>query len=113
VSEPTDVRCALAYRATVNDYDPMRTPRPIALSDDARAQAIASLKQYADENLDDAIGDLKAGLLLDFLLEEIGPSIYNQAIADARAYFEERTADLAAVSYRVEFPLTTNKRPPP
>jgi uncharacterized protein (DUF2164 family) len=54
--------------------------------------------------MDDPIGDLKAGLLLDFILSEVAPSVYNQAIADARAFFEERSHDLAAVCYRDEFP---------
>ncbi len=89
----------------------MRTQPPITLPDDARASAVGALKIYLAENLDEDVGDLKTGLLLDFILEELGPSIYNQAIADARAYFEERTADLAAVCYRVEFPLTATKRP--
>jgi uncharacterized protein (DUF2164 family) len=43
-------------------------------------------------------------LLLDYVLGEIGPSIYNQAIADARRFFEERAADLDGICYRAEFP---------
>jgi uncharacterized protein (DUF2164 family) len=62
------------------------------------------LRQYAAANFDEEIGDLKAGLLLDFILSELGPSVYNQAIADARAFFEERTGDLAAICYHDEFP---------
>jgi uncharacterized protein (DUF2164 family) len=54
--------------------------------------------------MDEEIGDLKAGLLLDFILSELGPSVYNQGLADARAFFEERSNDLAAVLYRDEFP---------
>ena len=56
--------------------------------------------------MDDEIGELKANLLLDFILTELGRSVYNQAIADARAFFEERTADLAAVCYHDEFPTS-------
>jgi len=76
----------------------------VTLSDLSRKQAIAALRGYVGANMDDEIGDLKAGLLLDFILTEIGPSIYNQGIADARAFFEERSNDLAAVFYRDEFP---------
>ena len=36
---------------------------------------------------------------------EHGPTIYNQGIADARALFEERSADLAAICYQIEFPF--------
>ena len=41
--------------------------------------------------------------MLDFVAAEIGPSIYNQAIADAQAYFADKTADLAGVHYEPEF----------
>ncbi|HJU41206.1 MAG TPA: DUF2164 domain-containing protein [Vicinamibacterales bacterium] len=82
----------------------MRGKKTITLAEDARKQAIAALQEYFRDNLDDEIGDLKAGLLLDFILTELGPSVYNQALADARAFFEERSNDLAAIYYRDEFP---------
>jgi uncharacterized protein (DUF2164 family) len=87
----------------------MRKKASIALPDPARKQAVAALQQYFAANMDDEIGDLKAGLLLDFILSELGPSVYNQAIADARAFFEERTSDLAAICYQDEFPTSRKK----
>ena len=82
----------------------VRNKASIALPDAARKQAIASLRAYFATDMDEPIGDLKASLLLEFILSELGPSVYNQAIADARAFFEERSNDLAAVCYRDEFP---------
>ena len=82
----------------------MRQKTAITIPDNAKKQAIASLKRYVAENLDQEIGDLKADLLLDYVLREIGPTIYNQAIADAKHFFQERTADLDAVCYQQEFP---------
>ena len=82
----------------------------IRFSDDARTRAIASLRAYADEHLDEAMGDLKAGLLLDHILTDIGPLIYNQAVSDARAYREERTADLEAALAKSEFPVSSRRR---
>jgi uncharacterized protein (DUF2164 family) len=87
----------------------MRAQRPITIPDAARRQAVAALQQYFRDNLDEPVGDLKAGLLLDFILAELGPTVYNQAIADARAFFDERTSDLAAFCYHDEFP-TSRKR---
>lgn len=87
----------------------MRKKAAIVLPDAARKQALAALQQYFAENLDEEIGELKAGLLLDFILSELGPSVYNQAIADARAFFEERTADLAAICFHDEFPTARKK----
>ncbi|MBS1817326.1 MAG: DUF2164 domain-containing protein [Acidobacteria bacterium] len=63
----------------------------------------ASIKRYVAEELDQEIGDLKAGLMLDFVLKEIAPTIYNQAIADAQAYFQARVADLEGVCFEEEF----------
>lgn len=82
----------------------------IALQPDTRKRLVASLKRYAAENLDEEIGDLKAGLLLDFCLAEIGAVVYNQAIADAQKYFHERTTDLDGVCHQPE--LTYWKTPP-
>lgn len=59
-----------------------------------RAAALASLQQYAELNLAEPLGNLAAGLLLDYFLEEIGPLVYNQAIADAQARLQMRVADL-------------------
>lgn len=81
----------------------------ITLPDAGRRQAIAALQQYFAANMDEAVGELKAGLLLDFILSELGPSVYNQAIADARTFFEERTSDLAAICYHDEFPTSRKK----
>jgi uncharacterized protein (DUF2164 family) len=84
----------------------MPTKKHITLPGAARKQAIAALQEYFRDNLDDEIGDLKAGLLLDFILSELGPSVYNQAIADARAFFDERLGDLSAICYQEEFPAS-------
>jgi uncharacterized protein (DUF2164 family) len=81
-----------------------KAPKTITLPDAARKQAIAALQAYFADNMEEQIGELKAGLLLDFILSELGPSVYNQALADARAFFEERSNDLAAIYYHQEFP---------
>jgi uncharacterized protein (DUF2164 family) len=87
----------------------MRAKSSIVLPETVRKQAVSALREYFAANMDEEIGDLKAGLLLDFILIELGPSVYNQAIADARTFFEERTSDLAAICYRDEFP--TSRKP--
>jgi uncharacterized protein (DUF2164 family) len=83
----------------------MRGKPAIEISPEARARAAASVRRYFAEELDEEIGELKAGLFVDYIVAELGPTIYNQAIADARAFFDERAADLAAVSYQAEFPF--------
>jgi uncharacterized protein (DUF2164 family) len=75
----------------------------ITLAPEIRKQLLASIRRYAAENLDEEIGDLKAGLLLDYCLQEIGPAVYNQAIADAQSYFTDRVADMEGVCHEPEF----------
>ena len=75
----------------------------ITLPPETTKQLVASLKRYVAENLDEQIGDLKAGMLLDFCLAEIGSVVYNQAIGDAQKYFHERTTDLDAICHQPEF----------
>jgi uncharacterized protein (DUF2164 family) len=76
---------------------------PITLSDDITDRAIASIRRYVAEELDQEIGDLKARLMLEFFIKEIGGSVYNAAISDAQTYFRDRVADLEGVCSAPEF----------
>lgn len=75
----------------------------IELSPEASKILRASIKRYVAEQLDLDIGDLQAGLLLDFCVREVGPPIYNRAVADAQAYFQGRVSDLEGVCYEPEY----------
>jgi uncharacterized protein (DUF2164 family) len=81
----------------------MRNKAAITLSDDSKKRAVASIKRFFAEELDEDIGELKASLVFDYILIEHGPTIYNQAIADAKTFFDERVADLGAVCYHKEY----------
>jgi uncharacterized protein (DUF2164 family) len=86
--------------ANINDGEIMVT---IELSKQARADAVASIQRYFRDEMPEPIGDLKAGLLLNFILEEIGPALYNKAIADAQARLLGRVSDLNGELYADEF----------
>jgi len=75
----------------------------IKLSKETRQALIASVKRFFAEDMEDEIGDLKASLVLDFCVQEIGPSIYNQAIADAQAHMQEKVTDLDETCFEPEF----------
>ena len=75
----------------------------IELPKESRAEAVASLRRYFDENLTEALGEMPAGLLLNYFLEEIGPAIYNRAVAEAQARIELRLADLSGELYIDEY----------
>ncbi len=73
------------------------------LNKDARAQAILSIERYFRENLDERIGNIQAGALLAFFVDEIGPSLYNQGVADAQERMQMRAAELDIECHAEEF----------
>ena len=84
--------------------------KPIPLPDDARDAAVASLKRFADEELEWELGTLGAGWLLDFVLREIGPFAYNAGVRDARDRIEGVTQDLDVDLHRPELGHWTKPR---
>jgi uncharacterized protein (DUF2164 family) len=75
----------------------------IDLPKEARQRAIASIQRYFDEHMDEPIGNIAAGGLLGFFLEEIGPSVYNQAVADVQERLQARVAELDLEVHEEEF----------
>lgn len=67
---------------------------PIELNREAKGQAIASIERYFAEELDQRIGNIGAGALLSFFLEEIGPLVYNQAVAQVQERLQARVQEL-------------------
>ncbi|HEY9317332.1 MULTISPECIES: DUF2164 domain-containing protein [Achromobacter] len=66
----------------------------IELEKQTRATAIASIQRYFDEHMEAPIGNIAAGALLGFFLEEIGPTIYNRAVADVQERLQLRVSEL-------------------
>lgn len=83
----------------------------IELNKEARAAAILSIERYFRENMDEPIGNIAAGGLLGFLLQEIGPSIYNQAVADVQERLQARVAELDIEVHEDEFPYWRRREP--
>lgn len=75
----------------------------IELSKDARAQAVASIERYFREHMEEPIGNVAAGGLLGFFLEEIGPVVYNQAVADVQERLQARISELDLEVHEDEF----------
>lgn len=66
----------------------------IELSREARAQAVASLERYFEQEHDQRIGNIAAGALLSFFIEEVGPLIFNQAVQKVQERLQERIQEL-------------------
>jgi uncharacterized protein (DUF2164 family) len=75
----------------------------IKLPKDTEQKLSRSIQRYLAESFGEDVGELKAALFLKFCLEEIAPTVYNRAIADAQDYFQERTMDLENVCFAQEF----------
>jgi uncharacterized protein (DUF2164 family) len=76
---------------------------PIELPDQARKEAIASIERYFRENMEEKIGNVAASGLLGFFLEEVGPSIYNKAVADVQERMQMRISELDIEVHEEEF----------
>lgn len=75
----------------------------IGLSNSARAEAVASIERDFSENLGQRIGNVAAGGLLSFVVEEIGPAIDIRAVADVRQRLLARVQDLDIEIHEHEF----------
>lgn len=64
---------------------------------ETKRHLVTTIKGYFATERDEDLGDLSAELLLDFFVENIGPAIYNQAIADAKTFMSEKVEDLYAL----------------
>ncbi|HOE42335.1 MAG TPA: DUF2164 domain-containing protein [Rhodoferax sp.] len=75
----------------------------IELSKPDREQAVASIERYFREHFDEKIGNIAASGLLAYFLEDIGPSIYNRAVADVQARLQARVAEVDFEVHEDEF----------
>ena len=75
----------------------------IELSREARAQALTSIERYFNENMEQRIGNIAAGALLTFFLEEIGPTVYNKSVAEVQERMQARVIELDIEVHEEEF----------
>ncbi len=66
----------------------------IEIPREARKEAVASIERYFRENMEEPLGNIAAGALLGYFLEEIGPLVYNQAVSDVQERLQMRVSEL-------------------
>lgn len=74
----------------------------IKLAPDAEKALHSAIQRFVAEEYGESLGELGAGTFLTFCLKEIGPAIYNQAIADAQTCLQERVTDLENICFAEE-----------
>ncbi len=72
----------------------------IELKKEVREGLVEGLKEFFWKERDEEITNLGAVLILDYILNNIGPHIYNKAIEDSYAYMYERIEDLRGLEKR-------------
>jgi len=76
----------------------------IEIDKEARKQAIASIERYFRQNMEEPIGNIAAAGLLSFFLEEIGPLVYNRAVAEVQERLQARVSEIDIEVHEDEFP---------
>jgi uncharacterized protein (DUF2164 family) len=64
------------------------------LSPERRAELVTALQAYFNDEFDETLSAFRAEELLTFMIGQLGPSLYNAGIQDARAYLAEKLDDL-------------------
>lgn len=75
----------------------------IELDRNTKARAIESIQRYFDENMEESIGNITANALLNFFLQDIAPSVYNQAVQDVQAKIQQHVEDVDIEVHAEEF----------
>jgi len=83
----------------------------IELDKEARKEAIASIECWFQEERDERVGNIFAGALLGFFLEEIAPTVYNRAVADVQDRLRMRVDDLEIEIHEDEFGHWRKRQP--
>lgn len=73
----------------------------IELNKEVRVVLVENLKRYYWNERNEELSNLGAELLLDFIVNDIGPYIYNKAVDDSYAYMNERIEDLLGLQKRL------------
>jgi len=69
----------------------------IVLTKEKRGAMISAIKNYFSKEREEEIGDLAAGLILDFIIEKLAPEFYNQGIYDSYKFMENSMEDLLSI----------------
>jgi len=75
----------------------------IQIPKESQQRAVASIERYFAQHMDEPIGNMAAGALLGFFLEELGPLVYNQAVADVQERLQARVMEIDVEVHADEF----------
>ncbi|WP_410511502.1 DUF2164 domain-containing protein [Paenibacillus sp. BR2-3] len=97
-----DRRIILEKNLSEGDYHMIIS---IKLPKEEKDEIIDNVRTYFENERSEIIGDLAAEQLIDFMIKELGPYIYNKAITDARVMLNERINQIEDELYALEKPV--------
>ncbi|MUT66269.1 DUF2164 domain-containing protein [Paenibacillus sp. NEAU-GSW1] len=74
----------------------------LKLEREQKMQLVQRVQHYFEQERSETIGSIAAEQLLDYMLAELGPIVYNQAIADARRTVIEKMQSIEDDLYAME-----------
>lgn len=74
----------------------------LKLPREAKQEIVYRVQRYFEEERGEQLGELGAEQLVEWMLKELGPAIYNHALADARAIVLEKAAQIEDELYSME-----------
>jgi uncharacterized protein (DUF2164 family) len=75
----------------------MKLENSLKLPKEIQDEMIAEIKNYFSKEREEEIGDLSAGLMLDFIVEKLAPEFYNQGVCDSHWYMHDAAEDLLSI----------------
>ena len=75
----------------------------LTLDRDTTERLPTSIKEFFAVHWELEVGDLKAMLLLEYILKEIGPTLYNCGVLEAQAQAQEMIGELDGTCHEPEY----------
>ena len=76
----------------------------LKLSREQKEAAVQAVQHYFEMERGEEIGSLAAESLIEYMVEVLGPHLYNEAVKDARTVVAERMAAIEDELYALEKP---------
>ncbi len=75
----------------------MKNDNKIIITNERREDMVDAIKIYFSEERGEEIGDLRAKLILDFIMEKMAPEFYNQGVSDSCQYMKNMIEDVLSI----------------
>jgi uncharacterized protein (DUF2164 family) len=75
----------------------MKNANKIVITKESREEMAVAIKIYFSQERGEEIGDLKANLIVDFIIEKLAPEFYNQGVRDSCQYMKDMIEDVLSI----------------